>query len=191
MLAALVHPALAGDRVLTLAPESTTISFTLGATMHDVHGTVGLARGTVHFAEIPGPATGEVVIDARTAETGNAKRDRKMHREVLESESHSEIVLSVTRLEGELPQEGEGPLALHGRLGLHGGEHDVVLDLRVTVTGAEVQAVGELRVPYVEWGLEDPSAFVLRVAKHVDVKVEARGSLGEAADPESGAVTAP
>jgi polyisoprenoid-binding protein YceI len=188
---AVAHTAVAEERVLTLEPESTSVSFTLGATMHTVHGTMAMARGDVRFAEVPGPATGEVVLDATSAETGNAKRDRKMHKEVLESATHPEIVLTVARIDGVLPSTGDGTLTLHGRLSLHGDEHKIALELQVAVAGGDVQATGAFRVPYVEWGLDDPSAFVLRVDKHVDVTIDARGRLAEVAAEEDGSVSAP
>ena len=35
----------------------------------------------------------------------------------------------------------------------------------------------EFEIPYVEWGLDDPSTFVLRVAKEVQVMIEAEGTI--------------
>ena len=32
-------------------------------------------------------------------------------------------------------------------------------------------------IPYVEWGLRDPSTFVLRVAKKVGVTIDAQGTM--------------
>jgi hypothetical protein len=40
-----------------------------------------------------------------------------------------------------------------------------------------VEATTTFVVPYVEWGLHDPSMMVLRVAKTVGVTVQAKGTL--------------
>ena len=51
--------------------------------------------------------------------------------------------------------------------------------------GETVRATGKLVVPYVAWGMHDPSVFVLRVAKVVEVSFTAVGALAAAAPPTS------
>ncbi len=166
--------------VVELDPAATAVDFTLGATLHTVEGTLRLDRGEVRYDPATGTASGEVVIDATTADTGSRKRDRKMHEKVLESDRYPEIALDVTSIDGELPAAGgTGSMTLHGTLDLHGDRHPVSIPVEVARTGDRLELVFDLRVPYVEWGLEDPSAFVLRVEKHVDVHVEAAGVLSE------------
>jgi polyisoprenoid-binding protein YceI len=189
----LAAPLLAAQpRVVELDPDATTIDFTLGATLHTVEGTLRLDRGEVRYDPGTGAASGEVVIDATSADTDSRKRDRKMHEKVLESDRYPEIVLEVQSVDGELPAAGDtGSMTLHGTIELHGDHHPVSIPLEVARTGDRLELVFDLRVPYVEWGLEDPSAFVLRVEKHVDVHVEATGVLSRddgtgAAEPDQG-----
>ena len=47
----------------------------------------------------------------------------------------------------------------------------------VAIDGDRVTAVGRVTIPYLEWGMADPSAFVLRVEKEVHVEVKAAGTL--------------
>jgi len=51
------------------------------------------------------------------------------------------------------------------------------IPLRVEIVGGRFTAVSSLEIPYVEWGLEDPSTFLLRVAKVVEVTVAAEGTV--------------
>ncbi len=42
----------------------------------------------------------------------------------------------------------------------------------------------DLRIPYIEWGLRDPSVFIHRVEKHVNVTVRMIGRLASTLLPE-------
>jgi polyisoprenoid-binding protein YceI len=182
-------PAAAGEQVLTLDPAASSVRFTLDATLHTVHGTFAVSRGSVTFAAVPGPATGEIVVSASSGETGDRKRDAKMHGEVLLSAAHPEIAFVPERLAGELPAAGRGTLEVKGVMRVLGAEHPVTLPLEVEVNGAAVRVTSSFKVPYVAWGLEDPSVFVLRVGKEVAVEVEAKGTLAsplEAAAADAG-----
>ena len=120
---------------------------------------------------------GEIAIDAVSAATGNTKRDRKMHARVLRSSEFTKISLTANHLEGELDHDGSSGVTLHGRIALLGEAHEIAIPLRVDIAGESFVAVGEFDIPYVDWGLEDPSTFVLRVAKVVGVKITARGTI--------------
>lgn len=172
----------AGQIDLVFDPAHTSIEFTLDATMHQVHGTFELASGTVRYDPATGQTTGRIVVDARSGESGNARRDRDMHAKVLDSEAHPTIALVPERVIGELPPAGTGSVTVSGWFLIGGGKHEVEIPLAVTVTGDEVEIQGQFEVPYVEWGLDDPSKFVLRVAKEVTIAITAHGSLSRVGD---------
>ena len=170
---------LAGEQVVTLVPETSSIRFTLGATLHTVHGTVPLERGELRLDPDAHGLTGEVVADLARAETGNGSRDKKMHREVLRTGEHPTAVLRVAGYEGDFASTGTSRITLRGEMVLLGKAHEVAVPADVTVTGGRVDVRAVFEVPYVAWGLEDPSAFLLRVDKTVEVEVEARGTVSE------------
>jgi polyisoprenoid-binding protein YceI len=173
----LTPPSPAAEQVLTLSPRETTVSFTLEATAHTVHGTVPLTSGSLRLDEATGRLTGEVVLDLRGAQTGNARRDRDMHDKVLETGRFPRAVFRPTQLQGSLKPTGTSEVTLAGTLVFHGGEHQVEIPAKVTRTGTKVTADGRLTIPYVAWGLTDPSKFVLRVGKTVEVAVHVAGDL--------------
>jgi polyisoprenoid-binding protein YceI len=131
----------------------------------------------IRFDTERGVAVGEIFVDATRTETGNEKRDKKLHGKVLESEKYPLFVFRAARFEGTLPEEGEGTLRLIGLLVLQEVEHPMTLDVTARTHEGHVEATTTFEVPYVDWGLEDPSFFVLRVAKVVDVSLSVRGSL--------------
>jgi len=178
VLAVATMPSLhAGDRLLTLDPQRTHVDFVLDATAHKVRGSFALRSGSVHFDPETGAASGEVEIDLTVGQTGNQKRDRTMHEKVLETERYPRAVFRLSGIEGALAEQGSSEIALAGTLVFHGAEHAMKLQAKVTRNGSHVAVEIQLTIPYVEWGLEDPSFFVLRVAKTVDVHVTAEGEV--------------
>ncbi|MEM9556417.1 MAG: YceI family protein [Acidobacteriota bacterium] len=167
----------AEQHVLQLTPETTEITFLLEATAHDVEGLFELEDGRIVFDSDGGEASGTLRIDARRADTGNARRDKEMHTEVLESQSHPWIVFTAERLEGEVPDTGSGEVALVGQVELLGRSHALRMPIELEVDGDQVQATTTFAVPFVAWGLHDPSMWLLKVAKEVQVTVETSGTL--------------
>jgi polyisoprenoid-binding protein YceI len=170
----------ADDLLLRLEPAKTKVGFTVEATGHDVHGTLSLQEGVVRFDPASGAASGRIVIDARRAETGNDSRDKTLHQKVLESTAFPSFVFVPQRLEGRVPDQGAADVVLVGTLSIHGSEHPLRLPAHVELRDGALAARVAFPVPYVDWGLHNPSLFVLRVADEVTVNVEAQGSLGPA-----------
>jgi polyisoprenoid-binding protein YceI len=133
--------------------------------------------GSLRLDAGSGAATGHITIDATTADTGNAKRDKKMHTKVLRTDEFSRIVFKPDRLEGELALLGTHDVILHGSMEILGESHEIGIPLTISIDDARFSANGAFEIPYVEWGLEDPSTFVLRVAKVVVVTIEAEGTI--------------
>ena len=68
-------------------------------------------------------------------------------------------------------------MVLKGTLLFHGAEHAVEIPAKVTLAGGHLTGEGHLTIPYVAWGLRDPSKFVLRVGKTVEVHLQVAGDL--------------
>ena len=82
------------------------VAFTLGDVLHTVHGTFALKRGNLRFDPETGKASGEIVVDAASGESGSAARDKRMHANILESARYPEIVFRPDRVEGKSRREG-------------------------------------------------------------------------------------
>jgi polyisoprenoid-binding protein YceI len=181
---ATINPvATAAELHIELDPEATSISFTLGATLHTVEGRISLASGSLDLDRESGTFSGEIVVDATSADTGNDSRDEDMHTKVLMSDTYPRIVVRPERLTGEVAEQGTSQVKLTGQMELAGTPHQITVPLDVTVDGNSFSATAEFTVPYVEWGLEDPSRFLLRVDKVVDVTVKTEGTI-VGADPQ-------
>jgi len=136
-----------------------------------------MRNGGVRFNRATGSASGSVVIDGTSGETGNQKRDRNMHRDVLLSERYPEITFTPTRIVGAVALHGEFSVQVEGVLRLLGNDHPVALPVKVQINGDELHASSQITIPYVAWGLKDPSTFLLHVADKVELDIVAVGKL--------------
>ena len=173
----LALPVGAAATTFHLDPELTKVQFSFGATLHTVRGTLRAKEGTIRFDPATGAAEGWVVLDATSAQTGNPRRDRKMHEKILESRQFPDITFTVERISGTVSPGGRSDIQLHGSLDWHGTRRPVDLPATAIVKGEWVTATAFLTLPYLEWGLDDPSFFLLRVAKEVRVEIKAAGRL--------------
>jgi polyisoprenoid-binding protein YceI len=168
---------LAQDMTLELDPANTRIEFTLAATLHTVHGTFALKSGTIHFNQSTGSASGLVVVDAISGDSGNKGRDHKMHQEVLESQRYPEITFTPSKMSGGVELQGNSSVQVDGILKLHGTDHPVNLTVSLQAREKNLNGQTHIVIPYVDWGLKNPSTFVLHVSDKVDIDINATGRL--------------
>jgi polyisoprenoid-binding protein YceI len=162
----------AQPRTFTFDPAQTHVDFTLGATMHTVHGSFHLKRGTITFGD-NGRASGELVVDATSGKTGNDSRDKKMHKEILESARYPEIVFTPQHFTGTFNEQGKSHLVVEGQFSIHGESHPLTLAIDAAVNSENATAATAFIVPYLKWGMKNPSTFVLRVSDKAEVTIHA------------------
>jgi polyisoprenoid-binding protein YceI len=162
---------------LAVDPSRSTIHWTLGSSLHTVHGTFGIKRGALLLDPDSGKVSGEIVADAASGQSGNGSRDNKMHKEILESARYSEIVFRPDRYEGKLTAQGESSLRLHGILTLHGADHELTVPVQGELTKDHWNGTAKFGVPYIQWGLRSPNNFFLKADPVVSVELELSGDL--------------
>jgi polyisoprenoid-binding protein YceI len=171
----LAIPACAQQGALELDPARTEVHFTLKTSLHTVHGTFRLKSGKVSFDPQTGKASGLLVVDAASGESGNSGRDAKMHREILESRTYPEITFVPLEIEGAVPVQGDAQLQVRGTFRLHGRDHEMTIPLDVRISGSDLTSETNFSIPYLSWGLKNPSTFILRASDTVQVSVHAVG----------------
>ena len=177
--------ALGQEMEFQLDPRQSRVEFVLGDVLHTVHGTFTLKSGTIYFDPQNGTASGGFVVDATSGYSGSKGRDKKMHREILESAKFPEIRFTVHRFRGTLPANGRSQVQMTGTMTLHGTDHAISVTAPVEVTDGRASADVQFEVPYVQWGLKNPSTFVLRVSDKVTIVVHATGSVSTVAAARS------
>jgi polyisoprenoid-binding protein YceI len=162
---------------VVLDPAQTEIHWKLSG-IHSTRGTFKLKSGEFIFDPSTGVAEGEILVDATTGESGNADRDKRMQDEVLESNRYPAIFFHPTQLKGGFkPGESTQQVQAQGTFNIHGADHALELPLKVETAGDMVTATTRFTVPYVAWGMKNPSKFLLHVSKQVDIEVTAKGTI--------------
>jgi polyisoprenoid-binding protein YceI len=158
-------------------PQQTLARFTLGDTLHAVHGAFKLKRCEIHFDPASGTLDGEIAFDATSGQSGNDSRDRKMHKEVLESARYPEIAFRPDRVAGNVKSNGASSVQVHGMFGIHGAEHDITVPVDVKLEARHWSASALFPVPYAKWRMKNPSVLFLRVGDLVDIEFQAAGGV--------------
>ena len=162
---------------LRLDPGSSRAQILLTGNFHTVEGSFTFKRGEVVYDPVTGRASGEVVFDATSGKTGSDGRDKKMHKEVLESARFPEIAFRPDRGEGTLASAGDSTIQVHGMFSIHGAEHEVTIPVAVHLEGNSWSAKAAFQIPYAKWGMKNPSVLFLRVANVVDIRFQAAGHI--------------
>ena len=184
--AVLVHGAASAElrsETLELDTSKTLIEFRLPGTLHTTHGTFKLERATIIADPATGKAGGSIVVDARSGNTGIGARDNDMRDSVLEAQRYPEITFDPQHFTYELKGGGQFQATMQGVLTIHGGKHDVALTAQGQLVGDNLTATAHLSVPYIEWGMKDPSVLFLKVAKKVDIDIATSGNVAWKRDP--------
>ena len=165
--------AFAADTVVTFEPAKSQVHWTLGTTFHTVHGTFQLKSGTIQFDPATGKASGQIVVSAASGESGDGSRDKKMHSTVLESVRFPEVVFTPDLVKGKVAAEGKSTIDVHGNFQLHGQGHEFTMPVEVEMKNGVANTTSKFTIPFLKWGLKNPSILVARVNEAVDVEIQA------------------
>ena len=169
--------AMAQDLVFHIDPAQTSIKITLGAALHVVHGTFQIKKAALQANPSSGKISGEIVVSASSGETGNGMRDRKMHKEVLETERYPDISFRPDRLDGTFAAQSKSSGKIHGSFSVHGTDHEVTIPAELEITADHWTAHAHFTIPYAKWGMKNPSNLFLHVSDDVEIDVAAAGTL--------------
>jgi polyisoprenoid-binding protein YceI len=171
LLSALIAQATA----YSIDPAACEAGFELKATMHTVHGSTRKVSGEVRATPEEAGAlslSGRIEIDAAALETGNEKRDATMRRTSLLVASFPAIVFEPERFSPTGPAGADGavPGILTGRLTIRGVSKAQAIVAGLAHRGARIVASGSFDLAWADFGVPDPSFFVVRIDKTVHAR---------------------
>jgi polyisoprenoid-binding protein YceI len=169
--------AFAQRQTFTVDPSASQVAWSLGGNGHHVTGTFHVQSGSIDFDRTAHTISGSVVVAAGSGSSGEPSRDKKMNKDVLDVAHYSEITFVPQKYDGAIALTGDSTIQVSGTFTLHGTPHDLTVPMQIHAETDSLTAKTHFVVPYVKWGLKDPSVFILKVSKEVDIDLTLAGKL--------------
>jgi polyisoprenoid-binding protein YceI len=173
----LASGAFAQHHSFAVNPDASQVAFALAGTGHHVNGSFHVQSGSIDFDPSARTIAGSVVVAAGSGDSGDKGRDKKMDSDVLDVPHYTDITFTPNSYQGTIAPTGDSSIQVTGVFTLHGTPHDLTVPMQIHIEGGALTAKTHFIVPYVKWGLKDPSVFILKVAKEVDIDLTLTGHV--------------
>ena len=179
-LAVLLAPvAFAQQQTFVANPDASEVKMTLKTTREVVNGTFHIQSGSLEFDRSAAKISGSVVVLAGSGKTGNGSRDKKMNKDILEVEQHATVSFEPKSYAGAIAPSGDSTIQVTGIFTLLGTPHEITIPILVHLEGTTATTKAHFVVPYIQWGLKDPSFLVWKADKDVAIDLSLAGRLSK------------
>jgi polyisoprenoid-binding protein YceI len=168
------------QQTFAVNPDASKVAFALAGSGHHVDGTFHVQSGSINFDPSAPKISGTVVVAAGSGDSGDKGRDKKMNSDILDVPHFADITFAPQTYQGTIAPSGDSTIQVSGTFMLHGTPHDLTVPMQIHIDGTNCTAKTHFTVPYVKWGLKDPSIFILKVAKEVEIDLSLAGQLSSA-----------
>ena len=97
----------------------------------------------------------------------------------MKAQTYPTVTFAPTKFSGQVKESGDSTGQVDGTFTLIGQAHPISVPMNVHTEGDRFSATGEFTIPYVDWGMKDPSWFVLKVEKQVKVQLKLSGTVSK------------
>ncbi len=178
LLACVLGPtALAQHHTFVVNPNGSEVKMTLNTTHEVVIGTFHVQSGSIGFDRNDSEMSGSVAVLAGSGKTGNDSRDKKMYRDILQIEQHATISFEPRTYAGAIGSSGDSNLQVTGNFILLGTPHEITVPMVVHLDGTNATAKAHFVVPYVQWGLKNPSFLIWKADDDVAIDLNLAGTI--------------
>lgn len=173
----LVPWAVAQHNTFTLDSDSSSVRMTLNTTREVVNGTFRVQAGSIEFEPNSSAMSGAVIVLAGSGKTGNDTRDKKMTKSILEAGQYTTVSFVPKAYSGTIPQHASATIEITGIFTLLGKQHDMTIPMQILVDGSKATAKAHFVVPYVQWGLKNPSFLFWTAENDVVIDLSLVGQI--------------
>jgi len=179
-LASVLAPvALAQHQAFVVNPDASEVKITLKTTHELVNGGFHVQSGSIEFDRTTRNMSGSVVVLAGSGKTGNDSRDKKMNKDILKAEQYATVSFEPKTYIGDLAPSGDSNIQVTGVFTLLGTPHQITIPILVHLESTAATAKAHFIVPYVQWGLKNPSFLIWKADDVVAIDLSLAGHLSK------------
>ena len=171
--------AIAQHQTFAVNSEASEVKMTLNTTHEVVVGTFHIQSGSIEFDRGAPKMSGSVIVLAGSGKTGNSSRDKKMNNDILKVEQYATVSFEPKTYAGAFAASGDSNIQVTGIFTLLGTPHEITVPMLVHLDGAGATAKTHFVVPYVNWGLKNPSFLVWKADNDVAIDLNLRGTISK------------
>ncbi|MGA7859528.1 MAG: YceI family protein [Terracidiphilus sp.] len=169
--------ALAQHQTFDVNPDASQVMMTLNTTHEVVNGTFHIHSGLVGYDRSNPKMSGLIIVLPDSGKTGNNSRDKKMHNDILKVDQFTTITFAPKTYTGTIASSGDSTILVSGVFTLLGNPHDLTIPMQIHIDGSKATARAHFVVPYVQWGLKDPSFMFWKAEHDVAIDLDLVGQL--------------
>jgi hypothetical protein len=179
-LAFLLTPAaFAQHQTFVVNSDASEVKMTLNTTHEIVNGTFHVQSGSVEFDRSSPKMSGLITVATGSGKTGNDSRDKKMKKDILKVEQYATVSFEPKAYEGVIASSGDSTIQVSGAFLLLGIPHEITVPMEVHVDGTGVTAKAHFVVPYIQWGLKNPSFLIWKADNTVAIDLNFVGTISK------------
>ena len=169
--------ALAQHQTFAVNPEASEVKMKLITTHEVVNGNFHVQSGSVEFDRNATKISGKVVVAAGSGKTGNDSRDKKMNKDILKADQYMTVSFSPKAYKGTILASGDSTIQVNGVFTLLGSPHDLTVPMQIHIDGSRATVKAQFVVPYVQWGLKNPSFLIWKAENDVAIDLSLVGDV--------------
>jgi hypothetical protein len=179
-IALLLTPAaLCQHQTFEINPNASEVKMTLKTTHELVSGTFKVQSGSIGFDPSTPAMSGSVIVLAGSGKTGNDSRDKKMNKDILEVQRYATVSFEPKSYAGSIVPSVDSTIQITGVFKLLGTRHEITVPTLVHLEGSNATAKAHFVIPYVQWGLKNPSFLIWKADNDVAIDLFLAGQLSK------------
>lgn len=173
----LAPPALAQHQAFAVDPDASEVKIKLNTTHEVVNGTFHVQPGSINFDRTASQISGMVIVAAGSGKTGNDSRDKKMNKDILKVDQFATVSFAPKAYTGTIAASGDSTIQVTGVFTLLGTAHDLTIPMQIHMNGSKATVKAQFIVPYVQWGLKNPSFLFWKAKNDVAIDLNLVGQI--------------